>query len=97
MVVPFSLAFAHVEAKMLSKVIQTGEFLSAHFTGKHILGKFPAAGMIKMPLKMILPGEILTTFQTGERLALAVCGHMIVENFSRRALGIALAAAEFVR
>lgn len=97
LIVAFPFGFAHVVAKMFAQIIQPGEFLSANFTWKQVLGNFSAAGVVQVPLKVVLAGEILSTFETRERFARAVRHHVLAENLYRRALGVTLSAAEFGR
>lgn len=97
LIVAFPLGFAHVIAQMFPQIVQSGEFLAAHFARKQILGNFPAAGMIQVTLEVVLPGEIFSALQTRERFAHAVRHHMLVEDFFRGTLGIALRTTECAR
>lgn len=64
LIVSFPLGFTHMVAKMLSQIVQSGEFLAAHFARKQILGNFPAAGMVQVTLEVVLPGEIFSALET---------------------------------
>lgn len=97
LIVPFPFGFAHMEPKVLPQVVQPGEFFAAHLARKQIFGYFSAAGMVQVPLEVVLPGEILAALETGERFANAMRQHVLRENLSRGTLGITLYAGKFAR